>query len=158
LPEPDLLGAIAVLKEAALVPEVEATGATAYAPSHPLILEVAYEALPAAARSRAHRLLAGTFERLGLGEVGRLAHHHQAAGAEADPARSFALQREAGEQAFALCAYHEAAGFFAGALALARRGAGAGQLPEVLERLGEAWQREGRGAGAISVWSEALVL
>ena len=158
LPEATVADAVATLARAALASEVDGAAGAAYAPTHPLILEVVYQALPAAARARAHLLLADTFERLGLGEVGRLARHHQAAGAEADPRRSFALQLQAAEEALALGGYHEAAGFFAGALALCRRGTAPERLPQVLERLGEAWQRSGRGPAAINAWTEALTL
>jgi DNA-binding CsgD family transcriptional regulator/tetratricopeptide (TPR) repeat protein len=157
LPEDELLSAVAGLSAAGLVSESTAAGGVAYTPSHPLILEVAYQALPAAARARAHLRLAQTLERLGGAAVSRLARHYLAAGAEADPVRSLSLLREAAERAYDLGAYHEAAGFFAGAVALARRQSGH-ELAPLLERLGESWRRSGSGAGAISVLGEALPL
>jgi len=144
------------LRAAGLVVEEDGPGAVSYGAGHPLVLEVVYADLAAVARRRLHLAFAAALDR-GDADLDELARHYRGAGGEADPRRTLEVLLAAGERALALGAADEAAASLAGAVAIVRVRGGA-SLPDTLERLGDAWQRAGRGAGAIAVWREALGL
>ncbi|MBA2461619.1 MAG: AAA family ATPase, partial [Actinobacteria bacterium] len=121
-------------------------GESEYAFRHVLVRDVAYSAIPRAARAERHRAAAEWIESLGRPEdhADLLAHHYlsalelaRAAGVDpgefAGPAAT-ALQR-AGDRAFALNAFHSAARFYGEALEL---GVDERERPRVLFRLGAA--------------------
>jgi class 3 adenylate cyclase/tetratricopeptide (TPR) repeat protein len=102
-----------------------------YAFRHVLVRDVAYGQIPRAERAEKHRIVAEWIESLGRPEdrAEMVAHHYSAAldltraagqdgGRLVEPARR--SLRDAGDRALRLNAFESAAGFYAGALELAR--------------------------------------
>ncbi|MBI2780878.1 MAG: AAA family ATPase [Chloroflexi bacterium] len=128
-----------------------------YRITHPMIGEVVDRSMADAHRRRIHAALAGAIERDRPDAFEELAPHYRGAGSLLDPDRALEVAIGAGERAIALGAHDAAAGHFGAALAIVRDGRRGDLLPWLLERLGEAWERIGEGAAAISVWTEANV-
>ncbi|MGH7911867.1 MAG: ATP-binding protein, partial [Candidatus Dormibacteraceae bacterium] len=154
--EEEVLAALRGVCSAGLAVEGRSgTSAESYTIAHPLIQEVAYVHLPDATRRRLHTAWAGALERVHADDVDRLARHYRAAGAEGDQERALEVLIEAGERATAVYANDQAARYFAAALAVVRQGLHSELLPELLEKLGDAWLGVGEAAAAIVVWGEA---
>src|SRR5260221_546180 len=153
-----LLQAVQRLCTTGLVVENVDGAEVTYILTHPLIQEVAYAELPEMARRSAHAAVAFALERVRPDDLDRLARHYHAAGSLADANRTLEVLLAAGERAYGLYANDQAARHFGAALALMREGRRTELLPSVLEQLGEAWERVGETAAAISVWSEARTL
>ncbi len=153
-----LLQAVQRLCTTGLAVEHVDSAEVTYILTHPLIQEVAYAELPEMARRRAHAAIAFALERVRPDDLDRLARHYHAAGSLADANRTLEVLLAAGERAYGLYANDQAARHFGAALALMREGRRTELLPSVLEQLGEAWERVGETAAAISVWSEARTL
>ncbi len=157
-PDEVLLEAVQRLYTTGLVVEGVDGAEVIYIITHPLIQEVAYAELPEMARRRAHAAIAFALERVRPDDLDRLARHYQAAGSQVDAHRALEVLLAAGERAYGLYANDQAAQYFGAALALMREDRRTQLLPSVLERLGEAWERVGETAAAITVWSEARTL
>jgi DNA-binding CsgD family transcriptional regulator len=154
----ELTAALARLLGGELVTEeTDGSGQVLYGASHPLLLEVLYGELTEPARRKLHLAFALGLELQGA-DLPALARHYRGAGDLADPERTLDALLAAGEAALGIFADEEAAGHFAAVLARVRRGQRPELLPDVLERLGVAWNRGGKNAAAITVWSEASEL
>lgn len=158
LDERELLRALQRLEKTGLLVEGSRGAVVAYTFAHPLFQEVVYERLPLVSRRRVHAAVAAAIERWTNGDVVALAHHYGQAGAEIAPARALEVLQAAGEKEWALHAYEAAARHWQAALDQARRAGREELLPEILERLGEAWALIGEGAAAVVIWTEALDL
>jgi DNA-binding CsgD family transcriptional regulator len=158
LDEEAMLSAFSRLRQAGLGMEEPDQDRVLYAVTHPLVLEVAYAELPEITRRRMHFAIASLLEESAPEEIDHLARHYRSAGAFADPRRVLEVVLRAGQRALELCANEEAASNFAAALARVREGHRSELLPEVLEKLGLAWQRVGKGAAAIALLMEALAV
>lgn len=144
------------LRSAGLVSEQDSKSEVRYAFTHPLIQEAANTELSAVRRRQLHAAFAQVLERGDFDAVEQLAYHYRLAGREVDADRAVEVLVAAGDHARELSANDEAAQYFGAALELVRSGHQADRMPEVLEKLGEAWERVGEAAAAVSVWSEAL--
>lgn len=95
----------------------EADGAVGrYAFAHALIRETLYASLSATRRALLHRGVAAALEQAHAADLsdyrGDLAHHFVRAGAEADLGKAIEYAAHAGEHAFSMLAYEQAAGHF----------------------------------------------
>ncbi|MDO8672692.1 MAG: AAA family ATPase [Dehalococcoidia bacterium] len=177
LGEETLLKTLRRLRAAGLVAEGLEGPDVIYSITHPLIQEVVYAELPEMARRRIHLAAIKAIESFSQGRpenLDRLARHYHGASSEAQNDRSLAVLLSAGERAHSLYANEEAARHYSAALTMVRQLEGLGVegespsipaldsplsiLPEVLERLGEVWERTGERDAAIKAWNEALVL
>jgi len=126
-----------------------------YRITHPMIGEVVGRSMADAHRRRIHAALATAIERDRPEALEELAPHYRGAGSLLDADRALEVAVGAGERASTLGAHEAAARHFGAALAIVREGRHGELLPWLLEQLGEAWERVGEGAAAISVWTEA---
>jgi tetratricopeptide (TPR) repeat protein len=115
--------------------------------AHPLIQQVFYTAPNAARRQRLHYQIAQALERLYANDLGahvlEIAHHLIRAGAVAETDKVVHYARWAGDQAFAVCAWGEAARYYEAALSAAEstRSLPAQELAEIHYRAGLAHHR-----------------
>jgi tetratricopeptide (TPR) repeat protein len=123
--------------------------------SHMLVRETIYRDLGAAERERLHAGVALALESLGASErLAELSHHLALAGGSADPSRTLAYCRQAGERALHTYAHEEAAVHFQRALA-AVRGDADHQRVGLLLSLADAHQRCGDRAQARAACEQA---
>ena len=118
--EEDVLVALDEALTLHLLSESAAGPLPGYAFSHALVRETLYDELSLPRRQRLHVRAADAIEAAYPPEqlealVGALAVHHRQAGAAADPLRAVEWSVRAGEAAFRVFAYEEAAGHFEGA-------------------------------------------
>jgi len=156
LDDDEVLGAIRRLADGGLVVSDDEGPEVVYRLAHPLLQEVTVAELPAVAGRRLHARLAAAVEELRRGDLDRLAYHYWRAGREVDAARALEVLLEAGDRAQGLAAHEEAARHYGAAIPLVRDGRRPELLAEVLERLGESWERLGETAAAMEVWMEAV--
>ena len=154
LAEPDLLGAIDVVRRAGVLVESSTDGAVLRF-DHPLVREVSLHGLGAARRAQLHQRVAEAIEAYHHDDVDRFSAelaHHLAAAANVGSARDaieFAVR--AGERAEAVCAYDEAVHWFSHALRLAReRGDDPDKVARLLTALGGAQNHGGDARGALT--------
>jgi hypothetical protein len=160
LPEPDLYAAIDRARQAGFLVD-SASGDATLRFDHPLVREVLLHALGPARRARLHQRVADAIESYHGREVDRfvaeLAHHLAAAAnlGTAHDAIEFAIR--AGERAEAVCAYDEAAQWYAHALRLAReREASNDDVVRLLTAQGRAQNHAGDANGARATLLEAV--
>ncbi len=132
----------------------------------PMLQEVAYARMSETARRRAHAAIgraldaqADSTEQTEM--LDRIAHHYRAAGSEIEARRALEVLLAAGDRAKKVYANDRAAAHFGAALQLARQPRAAakpGLLPDLLERLGDAWEQLGEPAAAIEVLREAVAI
>lgn len=163
LVEPSHAGVLRLLEEAvdASLVEPDDTGET-YAFTHALVRETLYGELSLPRRQRLHLAAAEAFEATrGTGvSAATVAAHYRLAGVAASRHRVVAATLAAGEEAFAVAAYEEAAEQWHAALDLLDDdGTGRDQRARVLERIGDVAFVSGhdRAAGVASL-EEAMVL
>jgi DNA-binding SARP family transcriptional activator len=153
-----LLSALDTAVAARLLEERPTDGG--YAFSHPIVRDVLYRRLPAGERARGHRRVAEALEELtgGAGRLGELADHFALAGGPA-AGRAVDHARRAGEEAFALGRYEEAALRHGQALAVLERTEGARSDPErraeLLSAQGDAWAAAGQDRPATEAYLRA---
>jgi tetratricopeptide (TPR) repeat protein len=116
--------------------------------SHILVCESLYDDIPPARRVALHRRAGELLERLHASDLephlAELAHHFLAAAAGGDSSRAVSYATRAGERAFRLLAYEDAAAHFERALKALRVAGGDRRLRcELLLALGEAQDRAG---------------
>ena len=138
----------------------ERPGDGGYAFHHPIVRDVLYRRLPAGDRARGHRRVAEALEELtgGAGRRGELADHFALAGAPV-AGRAVDHARRAGEEAFALGRYEEAALRHRQALAVLERTEGVRSDPERRAELlcaqGDAWAAAGQDRPAVEAYLRA---
>ncbi len=138
-----------------LIREGASGGRISYRLSHPLIREVAYRELTALQRNRLHARFATVLEGVSP-DWEALAFHYRQAGEAVDQHRRLEVLMEAGRRELRRYANEDAARNLKAALEAARQSNQRKHLPQILEDLGEAWQRLGEEQAAIGVWEEAL--
>ncbi|MDA8195169.1 MAG: AAA family ATPase [Thermaerobacter sp.] len=156
LNEATLLRTLQRLETAGLLAERPHGRTVAYTFMHPLFQEVVYDKLPLAARQQTHTRVAAAIETIAPDDIEALARHYGKAGPEMRSERALHVLLTAGEQAWAVHAYEEAAHHWRAALEQARTTWRHDLVPEILERLGEAWTLLGQGTAAVVIWQEAL--
>ncbi|MBI4495217.1 MAG: AAA family ATPase [Chloroflexi bacterium] len=153
----------------------EMTGSeVTYRFTHPLVQEVAYADLSEITRRHLHAAVIEVLEVtrpdpavMNGQALSRLAHHYRGAGTDVDQSRALEVFLAAGGRARETYANDEAARYLAAALALVRSDlsvkdprsetADIGrQLPQLLESLGDVWERAGELGSAVAAWTEAL--
>ena len=153
-----LLSALDTAVAARLLEERPADGG--YAFHHPIVRDVLYRRLPAGERARGHRWVGEALEELtgGTGRLGELADHFALAGGPV-AGRAVDHARRAGEEAFALGRYEEAALRHRQALAVLERTEGARSDPErraeLLSAQGDAWAAAGQDRPATEAYRRA---
>jgi DNA-binding SARP family transcriptional activator len=160
MPERDLLAAVDVAQRAGVL--VDAAGSDAALRfEHPLLREVLLVGLGRARRAQLHQRVAEAIEAFHHDDVDEFAAelaHHLAAAANVSSARDaidFALR--AGERADAVCAYEEAAHWFAHGLRLARsRDSGPPTISRLLIALGDAQNHAGDATVAQTTLLDAV--
>jgi DNA-binding SARP family transcriptional activator len=160
LPEADLAAAIDVTRRAGVLVESPAD-ATALRFDHPLVREVLLHSLGSARRAQIHQRVAEAIEAYHHNDVDRFSAelaHHLAAAANVGSARdAMEFAARAGERANTVCAYDEAAHWFAHALRLARaRGDDPATTARLLTALGDAQNHAGDAAAAQVTLFEAI--
>ncbi|MBM4335067.1 MAG: hypothetical protein FJ108_04030 [Deltaproteobacteria bacterium] len=109
-------GAIAASVAEAVAAGLLAGERRSYRFAHPLVREVLLDATPAAERAEIHGELADVLEDLYASATGEhaleIAHHLVLAGDRVDQKRLLDYARRAADQAFAICAWHDAARFY----------------------------------------------
>ena len=109
-------GAIAASVAEAVEAGLLAGERRSYRFAHPLVREVLLEATPAAERAEIHGELADVLEDLYASATGEhaleIAHHLVLSGDRVDQKRLLEYARRAADQAFAICAWHDAAHFY----------------------------------------------
>jgi DNA-binding CsgD family transcriptional regulator/tetratricopeptide (TPR) repeat protein len=158
LGEDELSGALLRLRALGLITEEHLDADVAYGLAHPLIQDVAYHDLQEIVRRRIHAAYVRALERVGPGDLSRLARHYHGAATEVDDGRALQVLMEAGERARGSHANDDASRHFRAALEIARRTGRTDLLPVLLERLGEAWMLVGEQAAAVEAWKEALTV
>ncbi len=153
-----LLDGIARLRAARLADEQVPAGAVEYRVTHPLLSEVAYELLPAAARGERHAAAARAVLRTAPGDLRALAFHVRAAGEALVPAQSFDILDRAAREAIAAKRGDEAAANARAAIAAATRLGRTEVLGELTRLLAEASQLAGRPEDALTAWLAAADL
>jgi DNA-binding CsgD family transcriptional regulator len=143
------------LRAAGFTADEDAAREVTYQITHPMIGEVVDRSMAEPHRRRIHAALATAIEHDRPEALEELAPHYRGAGSLLDSDRALDVAIGAGERASALGAHEAAARHFGAALVIVREGRRGDLLPWLLERLGEAWERVGEGAAAISVWTEA---
>jgi adenylate cyclase len=157
-PERDVQRDLTELARLDLLRETEIYPLARYSFSHPLIQEVAYQALLLRSRAELHGRAGRALEQLyaeRLEEVIEALAEHYAKSAERAKAVHYLMR--AGERAAALFAHHEAAAYYERALQLLSPEAGAhDQRCVILERLGDAVYAQGAVNQALPHWQAAL--
>jgi DNA-binding CsgD family transcriptional regulator/tetratricopeptide (TPR) repeat protein len=153
-----LLDGIARLRAAHLVDEQVLEGAVVYRVTHPLLSEVAYDLLPAAARGERHAAAARAVLRAAPGDLRALAFHVRAAGEELAAAQSFDILDRAVREAIAARRGDEAAANARAAIAAATRLGRTEVLGELTRLLAEASRLAGRPEDARTAWLAAADL
>lgn len=128
---------------------------TQYATAHPLLRDVAYEALPARDRRALHAAFANVFARQQPVDVERAAVHAQRARPLLAAERVLDLSLSAAHAAFERSAGPEAVVHLEQAQALAQAER-PDQLPAILTLLGEARAQSGDPIGASEAWHGAI--
>lgn len=155
-------GLLRLLEEAvdASLVEPDDVGET-YAFTHALVRETLYEELSLPRKQRLHLAAAMAVEAVRRGSVSAatIAEHYRLAGVAADPDRVVAATLAAGEEAFAVAAYEEAAQQWWAALELLDEQAAPRQRARVLERIGDVAFVSGLGrAAAVTALEDAQAL
>jgi len=150
----DQSGAADVLVERGLMVEHDIVESQ-YGIAHPLVREVAYEALTAAERRRWHVAFAEAYRHLLPDDVERLAVHAQRSLPLGDPAAVLDASLRAGEHALSRSAGTQAVSHFEYALELSRRERPK-TVPSVLAQLGEALYRTGDRVAAADAWRQSI--
>ncbi|WP_410670100.1 helix-turn-helix transcriptional regulator [Amycolatopsis sp. cmx-4-68] len=153
-----LLDGIARLRAAHLVDEQVLEGAVVYRVAHPLLGEVAYDLLPAAARHERHAAAARAVLRIAPDDLRGLAFHVRAAGEVLPPAQSFDVLDRAAREAIAANRGDEAVANARAAIAAATRLGRREVLGELTRLLAEAGQLAGRPEEARAAWLAAADL
>ncbi len=137
-----LLDAVDEAERSGLIQEVSAGRQAGYTFAHELIRQTLISGLSLPRRQRLHLRVAQAIERTyGSNlepQLGALAAHYRLAGAAGDPEKAIDYSLRAGEAAFAVFAYEEAAAGWQGALELMEeQRAHAERRARLLERLGD---------------------
>lgn len=131
---------------------------------HALTRDALYEEIPATHRARLHRRVAEVLESLYAGNVephlAELAHHFSLAVPAAAPEQAIEYAQRAGDEAFALLAYEEAARLYELALRVLRQAVPGdeGKRCDLLLALGEAQIRAGNAALAKQTFLETIIV
>jgi predicted ATPase len=96
LRDDELVTVTASLRAAGMIDEVATTGRVSYRLHHPLIAEVAYEAIGEIPRRRIHQRFVTALEDDEGVDLQRLARHYRGAGSEADAGRALEVLTAAG--------------------------------------------------------------
>ena len=153
--EAELLGCLQRLRDAGVLIEDLRDGEVRYQMTHPLLVEVAYQALPAAARQRRHAAMVSALRQLEPTEVGRMAYHIRGAGDQADAQTALEILVAAVADALDSKAGEDATRHADGALSVARRLGEAETVNWLQEKRAEALELAGHGDAAITAWREA---
>ncbi|MEV7098637.1 AAA family ATPase [Amycolatopsis sp. NPDC051045] len=153
-----LLDGIARLRTLNLIDEQAGHGAVAYRVTHPLLGEVAYDLLPAAARGERHAAAARAVLRIAPDDLRGLAFHVRAAGEAMAAEQSFDVLDRAAREAIAARRGDEAAANARAALEVAARLGRAEVFGELTRLLAEASQLAGRPEDARTAWLAAAEL
>jgi DNA-binding CsgD family transcriptional regulator/tetratricopeptide (TPR) repeat protein len=155
VPGDRLLRGLTDLRAAGIVVEEIIDGRIRYRAAHALLCEVAYELLPLVVRRRRHAEVARALQAHAPEQQGLLAQHVLRAGDEIDPDQALDVLVGAAGQALARKAGDEALADVRAALDLAKVQARQDMVPELLDRLAEAYELAGHVEHAVSAWLTA---
>jgi DNA-binding CsgD family transcriptional regulator len=148
-----LLDGVVRLRAANLVEEQLVNGSVVYRVAHPLLTEVAYELLPAAARGERHAAAARAMARVAPDDLRGLAFHVRSAGLTS--AEAFDVLYRTAREAVVAKRGDEAAANARAALAAANRLGRTEVVVELLDLLAEASVLAGRPEDAWTAWLAA---
>jgi DNA-binding CsgD family transcriptional regulator len=151
----DLVEGIIELRTTGLVAEDTKEGELSYRVVHPVLAEVAYDALPVIVRRHLHAQLARTVEQRLPDDVRLLAAHVRAAGDQVDPGHALDVLAAETRADLARLAGDEACANAGAALDLARRMGRHDTVDELSGAYAEACELAGRVEDAFSAWVAA---
>ncbi|MEX2458012.1 MAG: AAA family ATPase, partial [Actinomycetota bacterium] len=158
-PDEELLDALDEAERAQLLTPAGGGREERYAFAHELVRQTLLAGLTSARRRRLHLRAAdaieSTFGDRAAEHAADLAHHLEAAGAAADPARTSRWLRVAGERALEATAFEDAARLLEEAVSL-EAWADERERAELLFLLGQGQRGAGRWEEALATWTDAL--